>query len=62
MINIILKNDNKAKVGIVFENSTFFSLYDIRKTIASKFSDSNYFNVSNFWLNTKVIVEMQIYL
>lgn len=61
-INIMPKDNGKVAVIIVFKNSIFSFLYDIKKTAPSEFSHSGYFNVSNFWSHTKVAVKMQIYL
>lgn len=58
----MLKDNSKVAVITVFKNSTFSFLYNIRKTTPSKFSHSSHFNVSNFQLNTKVAIKMQIYL
>lgn len=58
IINIMPEDDSKAAVITVFEDSTFSFFYNIRKTTFDKFSDPNYFNVSNLWPNTKVAVEM----
>lgn len=60
-INVILDNNSKAKVLYVYKNKIFPFIYDIKNTIPSKFLDSSLYNVSNFWLEIKVIIELQIH-
>lgn len=62
IINIISKNNNKAEVVSLFKDNTFLFIYNIRKTMSGESSDSSYFDVTNFWSNIKIIIEIQIYL
>lgn len=62
MINIIPEYNKKAIVVFVFKNNIFLFIYNMRKTTFDEFLDPNYFNISNFRLNTKVVIEMQVYL
>lgn len=34
----------------------------MRKTILGKFPNSDYFDISNFQLNNKIAIEMQVYI
>lgn len=62
MISILPENNRKIAVVIVFENSTFIFLYNVRKTTLNEFPDLSYFNMRNFQPNTTVVIKMQIYL
>lgn len=60
-IQLILDNKNKAKVLHIYKNSIFPFIYNVRITILVKFPNFDIYNVSNFWLKTKVTVEIQLY-
>lgn len=59
--NIILDDNSKAKVLHIYENKIFVFIYNMKNTTPSKFVDSGLCNVSNFWLKTKIAIELQIY-
>lgn len=48
----------KTKALSVYENSIFFIMYDVRTNNLGKLPDSDVCNVSNFWPETKVVVEL----
>lgn len=56
------ENDNKITMVTVFKDNTFLFVYDIKNTTLNEFSDLSHFDISNFWPNIKILVEMQIYL
>ena len=62
-INFMSEDDNKAKAKAlsVYEDSTFLFIYDVRTTDPGKFPDPGVCDVSTFWPETKVAVELQIH-
>lgn len=62
-INLMSKDNSKAKTKVlsIYENSIFFFIYNMRTIDLSKFSNPGIYNMNNFWLKTKVDIELQIH-
>ncbi|MCJ1348901.1 hypothetical protein MMC31_007134 [Peltigera leucophlebia] len=62
-ITLMSEDDSKAKAKAlsVYKDSIFPFMYDVRTTDPGKFSDPGLCDVSNFWPETKVAVELQIH-
>ena len=56
--DLISDNNNKTRVLSVHEDNTFSFLYNIKKIDLGKFPDPGVYDVSNFWLKTKVAIEL----
>lgn len=62
-INLMLEDNSNAKDKAlsVYEDSTFPFMYDVKTTDPGKFPNPGLCDVSNFWPESKVAVELQIH-
>ncbi len=54
----MLDNNSKAKVLHIYKNNIFLFIYDLKTTTQSKFSNFGLYNISNFWIETKVAIKL----
>ncbi len=54
-------DNSKAKALHVYEDNIFPFIYDVKNTTLGKFPDPGLCDESNFWLETKSAVELQVH-
>ena len=54
-------DNSKAKVVHVYKDNIFPFIYNVKNTIPGKFPDPGLCDVSNFWPETKVAIELQVH-
>lgn len=52
------EDDSNTSIATNFENIKFLFTYDIKTIITGEFPNPSNFNISNFYLDTKVAIEI----
>lgn len=60
-INLIPDDNSKAKALHVYKYNIFPFMYDVKNITPGEFFDSSLCDMSNFWLETKVAIELQVH-
>lgn len=60
-IDLMFDNNSKAQALHIYKDNTFPFIYDVKATILSEFLDLYICDMSNFRLETKIAVKLQVY-
>lgn len=60
-INLMPNDNSKAKVLHMYKNNIFPFIYDVKTTIPGEFLDLALCDISNFCLETKIAIKLQVY-
>ncbi len=60
-IDLMADDKSKTKVLHMYEDNIFLFIYDVKNTTLGKFPNLGLCNMSNFWFETKVVIELQVH-